>query len=55
VEAEWGEQPGDHEELRGFLESTIRARLSIPTSVTLVPPGSIERSEMKSRLTRHAA
>ena len=52
VEAEWGEFPGDHDELRGSIESTIRARLSIPASVTLVPPGSIERSEMKSRLTR---
>lgn len=54
VEAEWGEHPGDHEELRGFLESTIRSRLSVTASVTLVPPGSIERSEMKSRLTRLA-
>ena len=52
VEAEWGEHPGDREELRGSIESTIRARLSVPTSVTLVPPGTIERSEMKSRLTR---
>jgi phenylacetate-CoA ligase len=54
VEAEWGEYPGDHDELRGSIESTIRARLSVPASVTLVPPGSIERSEMKSRLTRIA-
>jgi phenylacetate-CoA ligase len=54
VEAEWGEHPGDHEELRGSIESIIRSRLSIPASVTLVPPGSIERAEMKSRLTRHA-
>lgn len=54
VEAEWGEHPGDHEELRGSIESIIRARLSVPARVTLVPPGSIERSEMKSRLTRPA-
>jgi phenylacetate-CoA ligase len=54
VEAEWGEQPGDHDELRGSIESTIRARLAVPAQVTLVPPGSIERSEMKSRLTRLA-
>jgi phenylacetate-CoA ligase len=52
VEAEWGDEPGDHDELRGSIESTIRARLSVSASVTLVPPGSIERSEMKSRLTR---
>jgi phenylacetate-CoA ligase len=54
VEAEWGESPGDYEELRGSIESIIRSRLSVPASVTLVPPGSIERSEMKSRLTRLA-
>jgi phenylacetate-CoA ligase len=54
VEAEWGEHAGDHEELRGSIESIIRSRLSIPATVTLVPPGSIERSEMKSRLTRQA-
>jgi phenylacetate-CoA ligase len=54
VEAEWGEQAGDHDELRGSIESTIRSRLSVPARVDLVPPGSIERSEMKSRLTRLA-
>ncbi|HEY7223905.1 MAG TPA: AMP-binding protein [Micromonosporaceae bacterium] len=54
VEAEWGEHPGDHDELRGSIESSIRARLSVQAAVTLVPPGSIERSEMKSRLTRVA-
>ena len=52
VEAEWGEHPGDHDDLRGQIESIIRSRLSVPASVTLVPPGTIERSEMKSRLTR---
>ena len=52
--AEWGEAAGDHDELRGSIESTIRSRLSVSASVTLVPPGSIERSEMKSRLIRLA-
>ncbi|HEY8479874.1 MAG TPA: hypothetical protein VIL71_08610, partial [Spirillospora sp.] len=52
VEAEWGEEPGDHEALRRELEHLIRARLTVPATVTLVPPGSLERSEMKSRLTR---
>jgi phenylacetate-CoA ligase len=52
VEVEWGREPGDHEELTRCLESIIRARLSVSTAVTLVPPGSIERSEMKTRLTR---
>ena len=54
VEVEWGEHPGDHDELRGAVESIIRSRLLIPASVILVPPGSIERAEMKSRLTRLA-
>lgn len=52
VEAEWGEQTGDRDELRREIEALIRARLSVRAEVTLVPPGSLERSEMKSRLTR---
>lgn len=52
VEVEWGERAGDRAELAGRLESLIRSRLSVRAAVTLVPPGSIERSEMKSRLTR---
>ncbi|MFC6087051.1 phenylacetate--CoA ligase family protein [Sphaerisporangium aureirubrum] len=52
VEVEWGDDPGDHERLRADVETLIRARLSTRAVVTLVPPGSIERSEMKSRLTR---
>ncbi|AIJ24086.1 phenylacetate--CoA ligase family protein [Amycolatopsis methanolica] len=54
VEAEWGEHPGDRDQLRGELEHLIRSRLSVRAAVTLVPPGSLERSEMKSRLTRLA-
>ncbi|MGP4025905.1 phenylacetate--CoA ligase family protein [Actinomadura sp. 3N407] len=54
VEAEWGDEPGDHERLRRDLEDLIRSRLTVPAAVTLVPPGSIERSEMKSRLIRTA-
>jgi phenylacetate-CoA ligase len=52
VEAEWGDEPGDHEVLRRDIEGLIRSRLTVPAEVTLVPPGSIERSEMKSQLTR---
>ena len=52
VEVECGPQPGDLAALARDLESVIRARLSVSTAVTLVPPGSIERSEMKTRLTR---
>lgn len=52
VDVEWGEEPGDHDELARTLERTIRDRLSVSAAVELVPPGSLERSEMKSRLTR---
>jgi phenylacetate-CoA ligase len=54
VEAEWGEAAGDRAQLREELEGLIRARLSVRAEVTLVPPGSLERSEMKSRLVRLA-
>lgn len=50
VEAEWGAEPGD--ELATELEQAIRSRLSVRAAVTLVPPGSLERTEAKSKLTR---
>ncbi|GIH23986.1 phenylacetate--CoA ligase [Acrocarpospora phusangensis] len=52
VEVEPGDEPGDRELLRREIEGLIRARLTVPAAVTLVPPGSLERTEMKSRLTR---
>jgi phenylacetate-CoA ligase len=65
VEAEWGpgcEADGDSGDAAGArealgreLEALIRTRLSVRAAVTLVPPGSLERSEMKSRLTRLAS
>jgi phenylacetate-CoA ligase len=55
VEVEWGDQPGDREQLARDVEALIRNRLSVRAAVTLVPPGSLERSEMKSRLTRLAS
>jgi phenylacetate-CoA ligase len=55
VEVEWGEQPGEKEQLARDVEALIRNRLSVRAAVTLVPPGSLERSEMKSRLTRLAS
>ncbi|GAA0899232.1 phenylacetate--CoA ligase family protein [Pseudonocardia zijingensis] len=55
VEVEWGEEPGDHAELTRDVETLIRNRLSVRAAVTLVPPGTLERSEMKSRLTRLAS
>jgi phenylacetate-CoA ligase len=54
VEVEWGEEPGDRDELVRDVEALIRNRLSVRAAVRLVPPGSLERSEMKSRLTRLA-
>lgn len=50
VEAEWGAEPD--EDLARELEDAIRSRLSVRAAVTLVPPGSLERTEAKSRLTR---
>jgi phenylacetate-CoA ligase len=52
VEVETGESPGDPAQLCRDLEALIRSRLSVRAEVALVPAGSIERSEMKSRLTR---
>lgn len=54
IEAEWGEAAGDTEQLGREIETAIRTRLSVRAAVTLVPPGSLERAEMKSRLTRLA-
>ncbi|MFF4778005.1 phenylacetate--CoA ligase family protein [Microtetraspora fusca] len=54
VEAEWGDEPGDLDGLRQEIEGLIRSRLTVRAVVTLVPPGSIERYELKSRLTRIA-
>jgi phenylacetate-CoA ligase len=50
VEAEWGTEPSDG--LAGEIEQAIRSRLSVRAAVTLVPPGSLERTEAKARLTR---
>jgi phenylacetate-CoA ligase len=50
VEAEWGTEPDD--DLARELEQAIRSRLSVRAAVTLVPPGSLERTEAKSKLTR---
>jgi phenylacetate-CoA ligase len=52
VEVELGEAPGDQDALRREIEDLIRSRLTVRAAVTLVPPGSIERTEMKSRLPR---
>ncbi|TDC83158.1 phenylacetate--CoA ligase family protein [Nonomuraea deserti] len=52
VDVELGEEPGDQERLRQEIQELIRARLTVRATVVLVPPGSLERTEMKSRLTR---
>jgi phenylacetate-CoA ligase len=54
LEVEEGSAPGDPVELTGQLEDTIRARLSVSARISLVPLGSLERSEMKSTLARVA-
>ena len=52
IEAEWGEDAGDVERLAREIEELMRARLSVRGTVSLVPPGTLERTEMKTRLTR---
>lgn len=52
VEVECGTDPGDHDVLRHDIEELIRSRLTVPARVTLAPPGSITRSQTKSKLTR---
>jgi phenylacetate-CoA ligase len=52
VDVECGEEPGEHAELTRRIESMLRDRLSVRAEVTLVPPGSLGRSEMKTNLTR---
>jgi len=52
VEAEWGAGAGDHDELAREIEQAVRGRLSVRAAVTLVPPGSLERTEAKAHLTR---
>lgn len=52
IEAEWGDEPGDRDGLAREIEELMRARLSVRGAVSLVPPGTLERTEMKTRLTR---
>lgn len=52
VVAEHTTDAGDLEELQRRLESSIRGRLSVSARVTLVPPETIPRSEMKTALVR---
>jgi phenylacetate-CoA ligase len=52
VEAEHAPGAGDLATLKAELEERIRARLTISAEVTLVPPDSIPRSEMKTALIR---
>jgi hypothetical protein len=52
VVAEYGQEATDLAALRGELQQLIRARLTVAAEVELVPPDTLPRSEMKSRLTR---
>jgi phenylacetate-CoA ligase len=52
VVAEYGQEATDLAALRGELQQLIRARLTVSADVELVPPDTLPRSEMKSRLTR---
>jgi len=52
VMVEHNADAGDLDELQHTLESSIRGRLSVSAHVTLIPPETIPRSEMKTALVR---
>lgn len=52
VVAEYGQGATDLAELRTTVQALIRSRLTVPAEVELVPPDTLPRSEMKSRLVR---
>ena len=52
VVAEYGQGATDLAALRTAVQSLIRARLTVAAEVELVPPDTLPRSEMKSRLLR---
>ena len=52
VVAEYGPDATDLAALRTSVQSLIRARLTVAVEVELVPPDTLPRSEMKSRLVR---
>jgi phenylacetate-CoA ligase len=52
VVAEYGPDATDLAALRAAVQSLIRARLTVAAEVELVPPDTLPRSEMKSRLVR---
>jgi phenylacetate-CoA ligase len=47
-----GPDAADLAALRTEVQSLIRARLTVSAEVELVPPDTLPRSEMKSRLVR---
>jgi phenylacetate-CoA ligase len=52
VVAEYGETESDLNQLREEIQFLLKSRLSIPTSVELVPPATLPRFEMKAQLVR---
>lgn len=52
VRVEYGVEATDVPALRAQLEARLRARLSVPCAVQLVPPGILPRFEMKAQLVR---
>jgi phenylacetate-CoA ligase len=52
VVAEFGDPLLDLAQLRREVESKIKAVLSVPSAVELVPPGTLPRYEMKGRLVK---
>ena len=52
IQVEHGERAGDLERLANALEKTLRDKLIFTARIELVPPGTIPRSTMKTRLVQ---
>ena len=52
VVVEYGPAPSDLAELKNEIEKKIKATLTIPASLTLVPAGTLPRYEMKGQLVK---
>jgi phenylacetate-CoA ligase len=50
IKVELGREGGDISELKGAIESLLRAKLIFKPDVELVPAGSLPKYEYKSRL-----
>ena len=50
IEVEHGHQSTNIADLEKFIEKTLREKLIFTAKVSVVPPGTVERFEMKTKL-----